>query len=216
MAGGWVLFHAAVAIIGVILLIVRVKLNAAISLVIGALYLGLASGVAPDKTATAIAQGFGGLMTGIGLPIGFGVLLGTLTSETGAIQRIARSMLRAFGRERSSHALTATGVIVSTPVFYDVGYVILAPLARTLAAQTGQQLGLMGAALVFGLGIAHTFIPPTPGPLAGGELLKVPLGTTLAYGALVAVPTAFIGLWIYRRLFLDRGLWNPATDEETG
>ena len=90
----------------------------------------------------------------------------------------------------------------------------MAPIARTLTKRTPFSIAVLGAALVFGLGIAHTFIPPTPGPIVGAELLGVSLGDMFIFGALVAVPTAWLGLYLYMIIAGKPGFWNSVRDEE--
>lgn len=176
--------------------------------------MGFAAGLGSIATIGAITEGFGNLMKGIGLSVGFGIMLGQLVADSGAVQTIASTLVRWAKKERADYALGVTGFIVSTPVFYDVGYVILAPLARTLA-KTAKSLPHFVGALVAGLGIAHTFVPPTPGPMTGSELLKIDLGITLLWGIIVAFPTFLLSMWMYDKFFLSRpNYWNPAKDED--
>lgn len=208
-----VLLHTTIAIVIVIGLIVGLRLNPVVGLVIGTMYLGFATGLGLVRTVEVIGQGFGDLMAAIGLPIGFGVMLGSLLAASGGVKQIAISALRLVRRERSPYALGATSLVISTPVFYDVAYVILAPLAQSFAVRTGVTIASMGAAMSLGLGAANLFIPPTPGPLAVAELLGVPVGTMFIYGVAVAVPSALLALFIYNQL-LARGFWNSEKDEE--
>ena len=211
-----VLLWLVIAIAIILVLILRFKMNAAIAMFIGALFMGIASGVGMLKTVSTISAGFGSTMTGIGLSVGFGVMLGQLVADVGAVQTIANGLLKVFGEKKADYAMGSTGFIVSIPVFYDVGYVILMPLAKTLAKDSTKKIlpHFIGG-LVAGLGIAHTFIPPTPGPMTGGELMGVPIGVTIAVGIAIGLPTFLISMFIYNNLFLARkGFWNPATCEE--
>lgn len=213
MENAVVLLHTAIAIAIVIGLIVGLRLNPVVGLVIGTIYLGVATGLGLVRTVEVISEGFGELLAAIGLPIGFGVMLGSLLAASGGVKQIAISVLRLVRRERSPYALGATSLVISTPVFYDVAYVILAPLAQSFAVRTGVTIAAMGAAMSLGLGAANLFIPPTPGPLAVAELLGVPVGTMFIYGVVVAVPSALLALFVYN-LLLARGFWNPDNDEE--
>lgn len=209
-----ILVNLVISIAAILVLILRFKVNPTIALFLGALYMGIGSGVGSTGTLGAIGDGFGGLMKGIGLSVGFGIMLGQLLADSGAVQSIANKMLRVMSRERANYALGGTGFIVSTPVFYDVGYVILVPLCRTLA-KSAKSLPHFVGALVAGLGIAHTFVPPTPGPMTGGELLQIDLGITMLWGLIIAFPTFMISMWVYEKFFLNRnGFWNPAKDED--
>lgn len=83
------LLHTAITVVGIVTLIVGARLNPVIVLVLGSLYLGLATGLGFDDTATAVAEGFGKLMAEVGLIIGFGVLLGSILSTTPRSRTIA-------------------------------------------------------------------------------------------------------------------------------
>src|SRR3712207_8144256 len=88
------LLHTAITVAVVVGLIVFAKINPVISLVIGALYLGIAAGLGYEGTTTAVVVGFGNLMAEVGLIIGFGVMLGTLLSAMGTLHRVVDGMLR--------------------------------------------------------------------------------------------------------------------------
>lgn len=214
MSDLFILLHTAIAIVLVILLLVKWRINPGIGLILGAIYLGVVTLPELKAVMATIVEGFGNIMRGIGLVIGFGILLGSLLYAAGGAHRIAESILAAFGQKRAPTALTAAGLTISTPVFYDVGYVITAPIAKTIASKTSFSIAILGAALVIGLGIAHSFIPPTPGPLAGAELLGVSLGEIFLYGAFVSILTAFIALYVYMRIANRPNFWNKEKDED--
>lgn len=210
MASTTVLIINLVVTIAIILvMILKAKQNPVISMFVGALYMGIASSLGGVQTVTSIVAGFGGTMQGIGISVGFGVILGQLVADTGGVQSIARGVINLFGEKRTDKAMGLTGFIVSIPVFYDVGFVVLMPIAKALARKTNKQIALYISALVAGLGIAHTFIPPTPGPLTGAELLGVDLGTMIFWGIVIGFPSFIISTFIYNNLFLSRkGFWK--------
>lgn len=211
-----VLLWLVIAIAIILVLILKFRMNAAIAMFIGALFMGISSGVGMAATVSTISAGFGSTMTSIGLSVGFGVMLGQLVADVGAVQTIANGLLKIFGEKKADYAMGSTGFIVSIPVFYDVGYVILMPLAKTLAKDSTKKIlpHFIGG-LVAGLGIAHTFIPPTPGPMTGGELMGVPIGITIAVGIAIGLPTFLISMFIYNNVFLrSKNFWDPATCEE--
>ncbi|SKC86114.1 GntP family permease [Maledivibacter halophilus] len=214
MSGSMVLLMLFLTIGLILLLILKLKLNPAVSLVLGALFMGISCKISPNETIGVISAGFGGTMTGVGLSVGFGVMIGQLIAETGGVQVIANKMLSLVSKEKSDYALGLTGLAVSIPVFYDVGYVILMPLARSMS-KVAKTLPYFAGALVAGLGIAHTFIPPTPGPMTGSEILGLNIGTTLLWGLIVAIPTFFLSLFVYEKFFLSRkNFWKPEVDED--
>lgn len=198
-----------VAIALILVLILKLKQNPVIAMFIAALYMGISSKVGMIETLTGISTGFGNTMKGIGISVGFGIMLGEFVAETGAVQSIANKVVQVFGKKKSDYAMGTTGFIVSIPVFYDVAYVILVPLAKTLSKQTKQSIAMFVGSLAAGLGIAHTFIPPTPGPLTGGELLNLDVGSVIIWGIIIGFPTFLISTYIYKNFILKiDGYWD--------
>ena len=103
-----VIANTAVAIIAVVVMIVRFKFNPVVSLVVGSAYLGLAVGLGVEKTIEAITTGFGDIMAEVGLLIAFGVLMGAILQQTGAIQRLVQALLKVFGPKRMPYAMSLT------------------------------------------------------------------------------------------------------------
>ena len=204
--------HLAVAILLILLLILYMKLNAAISLVIGCLYLGLSMGLGMTGTVDAIGDGFGNIMTAIGLPIGFGVIIGQLMSDSGAAHKIAYRMVLSAPKGAGLYALGLTGFLLSIPVFFDVTFVILVPLGVALARTLGKPLPYAIGALVIGAATSHTIVPPTPNPLAAASILGFDIGIMTFAGLTVGLITALIVMKLYFML-LDAGIWNAAKDE---
>lgn len=166
----------------VIVIILTTRLDAFPALLIGAVATGLIAGVTPVELVGMITTGFGNTLASIGIVIGLGVALGKILEVTGGADALARWFVAAFGKGREPAAMASTGAIVSVPVFCDTGYVMLHPLARSLARRTGQSLVVLSLALAGGLVLSHTLVPPTPGPLAVAGLLGVDLGQMLIVG----------------------------------
>ncbi|WP_447895331.1 GntP family permease [Vreelandella sp. GE22] len=204
--------HLAIAILLILLLILYVKLNAAISLVVGCLYLGLSMGLGMTGTVDAIGAGFGNIMTAIGLPIGFGVIIGQLMSDSGAAHKIAHKMVSSAPKGAGLYALGLTGFLLSIPVFFDVTFVILVPLGVALAKTLGKPLPYAIGALVIGAATSHTIVPPTPNPLAAASILGFDIGIMTFAGLTVGLITSLIVMKLYFML-LDAGIWNAAKDE---
>ena len=178
-----VIANTAAAIIGVVVLIVRFKFNPVISLIVGSAYLGLAVGLGPEKTIDAITGGFGEIMAKVGLLIAFGVLMGAMLQQTGAIQRLVETPLRIFGPKRMPYALSLTIATLLQSIFLDVLLVISAPLGRALAKKVGKNgTARMATAMAIGLECGIVLTVPGVGALALAGLLGVPLGKMLLFG----------------------------------
>ena len=209
-----IIVNTAVAILAVVVMIVRFKFNPVVSLVIGSAYLGLATGVGVDKTIEAITTGFGEIMAEVGLLIAFGVLMGAILQQTGAIQRLVETLLKVFGAKRMPYAMSLTIATFLQSIFLDVLLVISAPLARTLAKKIGRNgVGRMAAAMAIGLECGIVLTVPGVGALALAGLLGVPLGKMLLFGVLLVIPTVAISVAIMSFLF-NHGWWNEERDEQ--
>jgi H+/gluconate symporter-like permease len=209
-----IIVNTTVAIIAVVVMIVRFKFNPVVSLVVGSAYLGLAVGLGVEKTIEAITKGFGDIMAEVGLLIAFGVLMGAMLQQTGAIQRLVETLLKVFGPKRMPYAMSLTIATLLQSIFLDVLLVISAPLARTLSKKIGKNgTGRMAAAMAIGLECGIVLTVPGVGALALAGLLGVPLGKMLLFGVLLVIPTVAIAVAIMSFLF-NHGWWNEARDEQ--
>jgi H+/gluconate symporter-like permease len=209
-----IVINTAVAIIAVVVMIVRFKFNPVVSLVVGSAYLGLAVGLGVEKTIDAITTGFGDIMAEVGLLIAFGVLMGAILQQTGAIQRLVQTLLKLFGPKRMPYAMSLTIATLLQSIFLDVLLVISAPLGRSLAKKIGKNgTARMAAAMAIGLECGIVLTVPGVGALALAGLLGVPLGKYLLFGVLLVIPTVAISVAIMSFLF-NHGFWNPERDEQ--
>ncbi|MDA8368459.1 MAG: SLC13 family permease [Nocardiopsaceae bacterium] len=174
----------------VIAIIVWSRLDAFVGLLAGALVTGAVAGVPATELIEHITTGFGSTLAGIGIVIVLGVMIGKILEETGGADALAKMFVRMFGKGREDVAMTATGAVVSVPVFCDSGFVILHPLARSLARRYGKPLVTVSLALAGGLAVTHHLVPPTPGPLAAVGLFGADLGAVISAGLLMAVVLA--------------------------
>lgn len=213
MSDTLIVLHTAIAILAIVLLIVVAKVDPVISLVIGTLYLGVAAGLGFADTIGTFVQGFGDIMAEVGLLIGFGVLMGTLLTAMGALQKLVELLLRILGPRRLPYAFSAALSTIFPSIYVDVQLVLASPLARSAAPRLGHNgLAMMSGALTAGILVGYVFVVPGLATVAIAGLLDVPLGTMLIYGTLIGPPTAVLTTFIYGRL-LKYGLWNEAKDE---
>jgi gluconate:H+ symporter, GntP family len=205
MSGAMILAIVVVMILFLILLVSKVRLHAFLALIVTAVLMGLLTGQAPADVVTAITGGFGGLMTHIGIVIALGVIIGEILEATGGAEKIANSILRLVGRERSPLAMGIAGGIVSIPVFCDSGFVILTPIWRAISRVGKVPVMTLSAALMAGLLTTHVFVPPTPGPIAAAGILGADLGKVVLYGLIVSVPVILASvLWANSRFVREK------------
>ncbi len=189
----------AILIIGVILLIAMIlvlRLNAFVALITTAMVISLLSpGDFADKIAR-VGKAFGGTAGGIGIVIAMAAIIGKCMMDSGAADRIVRSVLNLLGEKRAASALMLSGFVLSVPVFFDTVFYLLVPLARSLWGRTRKNYMLYVTAIVAGAAITHTLVPPTPGPLLMASELKVDVGLMMILGLLIGLPTAALGVLV--------------------
>src|SRR5699024_8293703 len=95
---------------------------------------------------------------------------------------LALTLTKKFGEKRVHWALALTGFIISIPVFLDVAFVILVPILYSLAQRTKKSLLFFGIPLLAGLAVTHSFVPPTPGPIAVSSLIGANIGWVILFG----------------------------------
>lgn len=207
--------HTAIAIVAIIFLIIKVKVDPIIALVLGALYLGLASGMGFVATIEAVTSGFGDIMAKIGLLIGFGVLMGALLHRMGAFKVMVEALVRVVPANKLPYALALALTTIAPSIYVDVQVVLAAPVARS-SSKFIERHGLAWLAGALGTGIfcGYVFVVPGLSAISTAGLLSVPLGTYMIFGIVIGIITATLTVWIFRRM-LNFGWWNPARDEET-
>jgi gluconate:H+ symporter, GntP family len=195
------LFILAVAIALVFVLIIRLKINAFLALIIAAITVGILSpevawkDVVPETTAAfgrvcGNASGSGG----IAIVIAMAAIIGQCLMESGAADKIVRVFVRALGERRAAWSLLISGYVLSVPVFFDTVFYLLVPLARAMRVRTGSNYLLFVMAICAGGAVTHTMVPPTPGPLAMADTLRVDLGVMILVGALIGIPMSLVGM----------------------
>jgi Gnt-I system low-affinity gluconate transporter len=198
------LLLVAVAVGLILLLVMRFQMHAFVALLLVSFFTALAAGIPPGDVIDVIQEGMGGTLGYIAVVVGLGAMFGELLRITGGAGQIARSLVRAFGRERIQWALGLTGFLVAIPVFFDVGLIILIPLVYTLTQRYGRSLLYYAIPLVAGLAATHAFIPPTPGPVAVAGIIGADLGWVILWGAIAGIPAIAIGGVIFGRYIANR------------
>ena len=193
------------SILLLLVLVMRLKIHAFISLLLASAFVGLAAGMPFMELISSLQAGMGNILGFIAIVVGLGAILGKLLEVSGGAETLAHYIIKAFGERRTTWALMLTGFIVSIPVFLDVGFIILVPIVYALSKRSGLSLLTFAIPLLAGMAVTHSFIPPTPGPVAVAEILNAPLGWVIGFGIVVGLPAAVLagpvfGKYISRRI----------------
>ncbi|MCO4857097.1 GntP family permease [Herbaspirillum sp. WGmk3] len=207
--GSVLLVYALVAVIALIVLIAKFKMNPFIVLIVVSLVLGLAVGMPMGNIVKAFETGVGNALGHIALVVGLGTMLGKMMAESGGAERIANTMIKAFGEKNVHWAMMTVAFIVGLPVFFEVGFVLLVPIAFNVAKRTGTNMVLVGIPMVAGLSVVHGLIPPHPAALLAVTAYSADIGRTILYALIVGIPTAIIAGPIFGKLISKVVIPNP-------
>ncbi len=137
---------------------------------------------------------FGNTATSLGVLIAMASIVGGCLLASGGADRIVRSTLNLFGEKRSPFVFATSGYILGIPVFFDTVYLLLIPLARTMARRTNRNYLLYVLAIASGATMTHSLVPPTPGPLFVANALKVEIWQMMIGGIIVSAIAGCSGL----------------------
>lgn len=208
MSTSFLVFIVISAVILLLFMVLKLKISAFISLLITAIYVGIISGMPLKEVTLAIQNGMAGTLGFVATVVGLGAIFGQMLESSGGAESLAHYLLKKFGSDRASWAMVITGFIVAIPVFLDVGFIILVPIIYALARDSKRSLLYYGIPLLAGLAVTHSFIPPTPGPVAVADIINAQLGWVILLGVILGFPTAVIagpfwGKYISKKIHLE-------------
>ena len=199
-----------VVVLGCILIL---RLHAFLALLLGTLTVALltpvealqayatAQGLSDGATAallnqsigSRIADGFGRTAGQIGIVIAMASVIGICLLESGAAERIVVALLALFGKKRADLALLGGGFFLAIPVFFDTVFFLMIPIARSLYQNTRKHYLLYVLAIIAGGIMAHSLVPPTPGPLFIADAFGVSIGLMIVGGIITGGLAASVG-----------------------
>ena len=192
---------AALAVLLLLILIMRFRLHAFVSLVLVSLLTALAAGVPYAKVVPTLMEGFGGTLASVALLVGFGAMIGRMLEVSGGAQVLADRLINKFGADRAPLALGVASLMFGFPIFFDAGLVVMLPIIFSVALRFGGSVLTYALPAAGAFAVMHAFVPPHPGPVAAGDLRGADIGLLLIVGLVLAIPTWFLGGYLY-------GLWS--------
>jgi gluconate transporter len=206
-AGGTLIAYTLAAIGLLLALILWARLHAFLALLLTSMALGLACGMGPAKVLKSIQTGFGEALGFIAVVVALGAMIGRFLEHSGGGRALADSLLQTFGKDRAVWAVLVSAFLIGLPIFFEVGFIILVPVAWSLARESKTSLLYFGLPIAAALTVTHAMVPPHPAPAAAAQLLGADLGKTILYGIAVSIPMAIAGgifysAWIAKRLYI--------------
>lgn len=192
MSAAGLVVAALVGIASIIVLIVWFKVHPFLALMAGSGVMALCAGVSYTEMFSSFTTGLGSTLSGVGLLIVLGTIIGALLTSSGGSDVIVDAILAKTPVKRLPWALALVAFIIGIPLFFEVGVVILIPVVMAAAHRAKLPVVLLGIPALAGLSALHGLIPPHPGPLIAIEALGANLGLTLGFGLIVAIPCVAI------------------------
>ena len=212
----YLLIAALMAVIGLIVLVAVFKFNPFITLFLASLALALAAGMPFTAGIHSFELGLGTTLGHVAIIVALGTMLGKMLAESGGADQIAHTIIRLFGEKRIAWAMMAIGLVVGLPCFFEVGFVLLIPIAYTVARRTGKSLVLVALPLVAGLSVDQGLVPPHPAPVMAVAIFKASMGRTILYALLIGLPAAILAGPVYTKLIaphIELPPDNPMADQ---
>jgi GntP family gluconate:H+ symporter len=194
------LLIAAAGVATLLLLILRAKVQPFVALVVVSIGVALTAGVPAADLVKTIEDGMGSTLGHIATIIALGAMIGRIVELSGGAAAFAHSLIDRFGSKRTPLALTVAGFVLGIPVFFEVGLIILMPIAYGVARASRKPLLVyalpMGAAML----TVHAFLPPHPGAVAVAQAIGADQGLVLLMGIPVTAVVILLGYLISRRM----------------
>lgn len=195
----------------IILLTAKLKVHPFVALLLVAIFYGIVSGMPLNQIIKSVNQGFGSTLGGIGMIIILGVIIGAFLENSGGAYALAEKVLKFTGKKKIPFAMSIIGWFVSIPVYADSGFMLLAPLNKSLSKKAKISLSGTSIALAMGLTAAHTLVPPTPGPIAAAHYLEADIGLVMLLGIPVSLVALLIGL-VFVQKYVSKTYIDPNPD----
>jgi GntP family gluconate:H+ symporter len=200
-------FALALGIAFVVISIAVFRVHPFISLILAAVIVGSATNLISGAEGNAIVLAvkdtmtqFGHTAESIAWIIALAAVIGYCLMESGAADRIVRTMISTFGEKRAGIAMLISAFFLSIPVFFDTVFYLMVPLAQALAFRLGKRYVYFIVIVCSGAVITHCLVPPTPGPLIVVEALGLNLGFTIVGGIALGIVPAMVALRLARYL----------------
>jgi GntP family gluconate:H+ symporter len=193
-----------------LVLVLKYKFQPFVALMLVSIIVALVAGVKPGDLVATIEGGMGKTLGHIAIIIALGAMIGRIIELSGGAEALAKTLINRFGNRRTPLALTVAGFMVGIPVFFEVGVIILMPLAYGVARAARKPLLVYALPMCAALLSVHAFLPPHPGAVAAAGQLGADLGRVLMFGLPIVGVLCLIGYLIAGRM--TRKVY-PMTDD---
>lgn len=188
---------AVLSVILLTLLVIRVKLHPFLAILCSSVFLAAAVRMPFARASQSFSAGVGATLSQVAVVLGLGAILGQMLAASGGAETIASTLLERFGEKRLPWAMLLLGFIVGMPVFFEVGLVLLIPIALTVASRSRRSSIAIALPMLAGLSVVHGLIPPHPAALLAISIYHANVGKGILFGLLIGLPAAILAGPLY-------------------
>lgn len=197
-----------------LVLIIRLQVHAFIALLLVSLLVALATNVPLAEIIPTLISGMGGTLGSVAILVALGAMLGRMIEVSGGANTLAQRFTQILGPRRVPAALTAAALVLSIPVFFDVGFIILIPIIYGFCKAAGVnpvKYGLPAAGIMLA---THVVVPPHPGIVGGAAVLSADVGWITLIGLATCIPLAFLAQYVGGKLNRRDYVMQPDADAQ--
>lgn len=169
-----------------------------------------AATLAHKSVGERIGTEFGNTCAKIGILIAMAAIIGKSMLDSGAAEKIIRSMLKVTGEKKAPLGFMFSSFFLTIPVFVDTVIFLMMPLAKSMGMKLGKNYLLLALSVIAGAVMANSYVPPSPGPLFLVNEMKVDIGLMMGCGILLGICTITVGYLV--AVMLNKKLHIPLRD----
>lgn len=192
------------AIAVLLVLVIKLELPAFVSLLLVAMGTALVTGIPLGDVVPTLVEGLGKTLGSVAIVVGLGSMLGRLIEASEGADNLARQFTRRLGPKRVVAALSIAAFILGLPVFFDVAFIILAPIVFAFAKSAKINPLTIGLPVGLVLITVHVTVPPHPGPVAAAALTGADVGLLTLVGVLIAAAVSVVGYFAVKMFDLSK------------
>lgn len=197
LSAGPLLGIALGAILLILLLVIKFRIHAFVTLIIVSALTALAAGIPVSGVVPTMIDGFGSTIASVALLVGLGAMIGRIVEASGGAQSLADALVTAFGAKRAPLALGIASLIMGFPIFFDAGLIVMLPVIFAVARRLDGPVLTYGIPAAGAFSVMHVFLPPHPGPVSAAEFYSADIGYILGLGLIVALPTWYASGYLW-------------------
>lgn len=198
LGAGPLLAIAAGAIALILVLIIKFRVHAFLTLIIVSILTAVVAGVPLSEINDTMADGFGSTLASVALLVGLGAMLGRIIEYSGGAQALADRFVSVFGEKRAPFALGIASLLLGFPMFFDAGLIMMLPIVFAIARRvSSRNVLLFGLPTAAAFSVMHVFLPPHPGPVSASEFYDANMGLVLLVGLILAFPVWYVSGYLW-------------------